>query len=149
MGLGFLRNSGDAEDFTQEVFLKAFRSLESFEGRSSFSTWLYQIAYRTGLNHAGRRKEYASLVDEDSAPATAYRSPEEEAVRASIKDSVRQAARELPERYRICIDLSFFYDRTVKEIERITGIPANTVKSHVLRAKKLLAEKLKGLVDKN
>jgi RNA polymerase sigma-70 factor (ECF subfamily) len=48
----------------------------------------------------------------------------------------------LPEKYRVCVDLYFFYDCSIKEIEVITGFPENTVKSHVYRAKKLLREKL-------
>jgi RNA polymerase sigma-70 factor (ECF subfamily) len=53
---------------------------------------------------------------------------------------------ELPEKYRVCVDLYFFYDRSVREIGEITGFPENTVKSHVYRAKKILREKLSGEV---
>jgi RNA polymerase sigma-70 factor (ECF subfamily) len=49
---------------------------------------------------------------------------------------------ELPERYRVCVDLYFFYDCSIKEIGEITGFPENTIKSHVFRGKKLLREKL-------
>ena len=56
-----------------------------------------------------------------------------------------QAVQELPGKYRICIDLFFFYDRSIKEIGAITGFPENTVKSHVFRAKKLLRERLETL----
>ena len=49
---------------------------------------------------------------------------------------------ELPERYRVCVDMFFFYDRSYQEIETITGFPVNTIKSHVFRAKKILREKL-------
>jgi len=59
--------------------------------------------------------------------------------------AVLESLKELPERYRICIDMFFFYDLTYQEIEVITGFPVNTIKSHVFRAKKLLKEKLEGL----
>jgi RNA polymerase sigma-70 factor (ECF subfamily) len=143
MGISFFRNPDDASDFTQEVFLKAYKSLGSFEGRSRFSTWLYKIAYNTAINEVNRRKEYLSLSDEKAeALPKEGDTPEREALRSAAKEAVQEAIKELPERFRICVDLFFFYDRSYQEIEAITGIPVNTIKSHVFRAKKLLREKL-------
>ena len=67
MGISFFRNNEDASDFTQEVFLKVYRSLSRFEGRSRFSTWLYKIAYNTAVNGVARKKEYRSLAEEEGA----------------------------------------------------------------------------------
>ena len=141
MGKSFFRNDEDASDFTQEVFLKVFRNLARFEGRSRFSTWLYKIAYNTAINGVNRRKEYQSLADEDLC-ASNDDTPDRELIRNAARDAVRISLAELPERYRICIDLFFFYDRSYQEIEAITGFPVNTIKSHVFRAKKILREKL-------
>jgi RNA polymerase sigma-70 factor (ECF subfamily) len=140
MGLSFFHNAEDAADFTQEVFLKTFRSLPRFEGRSRFSTWLYKIAYNTAVNNAARRKEYRSLAEEVYAPEG--ETPERTTLRALAKGAVAEAVTELPGRYRVCVDLFFFYDRSYQEIEAITGFPVNTIKSHVFRAKKLLRAKL-------
>jgi len=143
MGISFFRNREDASDFTQEVFLKAYRSLSRFEGRSRFSTWLYKIAYNTAINEVNRRKEYHSLAEEDAEKIVNYGdTPERAAIRGAIKETVKAALDDLPERFRICVDLFFFYDRSYQEIEAITGFPVNTIKSHVFRAKKLLREKL-------
>jgi len=148
MGISFFRNGDDASDFTQEVFLKAYRSLSRFEGRSRFSTWLYKIAYNTALNEVNRRKEYQSLAEEDSEKLVNHgETPERLALRSAAKEAVRLAVNELPERFRICVDLFFFYDRSYQEIEAITGIPVNTVKSHVFRAKIILREKLELLSE--
>ncbi|MDR2481189.1 MAG: sigma-70 family RNA polymerase sigma factor [Spirochaetaceae bacterium] len=144
MGISFLRNADDAEDFTQEVFLKAFHSLEQFQGKSKFSTWLYRIAYNTAINSVNRRKDYMSLADNDDREGS-FLTPEESSVKSAVRQSVRQAVSELPEKYRICIDLFFFYDCSYEEIEKITGNTVNTVKSHVFRAKKILREKLSDL----
>ena len=145
MGLSFFGNSDDASDFAQEVFLKAYRSLSRFEGRSRFSTWLYKIAYNTALNEVNRRKEYLSLAEEDADKLTNDAdTPESAVLRSAAKEAVRAAIKELPERFRICVDLFFFYDRSYQEIELITGFPVNTIKSHVFRAKKILREKLRG-----
>ncbi|MFP3090517.1 sigma-70 family RNA polymerase sigma factor [Treponema sp. TIM-1] len=140
MGLSFFRNAEDAADFTQEVFLKAYHSLSKFEGRSRFSTWLYKIAYNTALNGISRRKEYQSLAEGEVIPDR-Y-TPEEALLQSAAKEAVIEAVKELPDKYRICVDLFFFYDRSYQEIELITGHPINTIKSHVFRAKKLLRQKL-------
>jgi RNA polymerase sigma-70 factor (ECF subfamily) len=145
MGLSFFRNAEDASDFTQEVFLKVFRNLPNFEGRSRFSTWLYKIAYNTAVNTVTRKKEYHSLAEDD--PVVDGDTPERTMLRSVIKEAVLEAVLKLPERYRICVDLFFFYDRSYQEIEAITGFPVNTIKSHVFRAKKLLREQLKGFVE--
>jgi len=143
MGISFFRNQEDASDFTQEVFLKAYRSLSCFEGRSRFSTWLYKIAYNTAINEVNRRKEYHSLTEEDAERlVNTVDTPERITIRNAAKEAVQEALKDLPERFRICVDLFFFYDRSYQEIEVITGFPVNTIKSHVFRAKKLLRKKL-------
>ncbi|MCL2834190.1 MAG: sigma-70 family RNA polymerase sigma factor [Treponema sp.] len=145
MGIGFFRNAEDASDFTQEVFLKIFRSLQRFEGRSRFSTWLYKIAYNTALNSIRRKNEYRSLAEDDMVPDTD--TPERVMLRKVIREAVLESISDLPERFRVCVDLFFFYDRSYQEIEMITGYPVNTVKSHVFRAKKLLRDKLGALME--
>jgi RNA polymerase sigma-70 factor (ECF subfamily) len=144
MGISFFRNPEDASDFTQEVFLKVYRNLSCFEGRSRFSTWLYKIAYNTAVNGVNRRKEYYSLAENEKDKLVNYENdtPERVFIRNAARDAIQTAVKELPERFRVCVDLFFFYGRSYQEIEMITGFPVNTVKSHVFRAKKLLREKL-------
>jgi RNA polymerase sigma-70 factor (ECF subfamily) len=127
------------------VFLKVYRSLPRFEGRSRFSTWLYTIAYNTAVNEVNRRKEYQSLAENDEV--IDGDTPERKLVRNTLRDAVQEALGELPERYRICVDMYFFYDRSYQEIGAITGFPVNTIKSHVFRAKKLLREKLEEIAE--
>ncbi|MDR2701631.1 MAG: sigma-70 family RNA polymerase sigma factor [Spirochaetaceae bacterium] len=139
MGLSFFHNQEDAADFTQDVFIRSYRSLATFRGQSRFSTWLYRIAYNTAVNSINRRKEYHSLAEE---PVTEDESPELHILRVAAQEAVRSAVAELPEKYRVCVDLYFFYDCSIREIGEITGFPENTIKSHVFRGKKLLREKL-------
>ena len=148
MGLSFFRNEEDASDFTQDVFLKAYRSLSRFEGRSRFSTWLYKIAYNTAINGVDRRKEYQSLAEEGASSLVSnMETPENILLRQTARQAVLEALGDLPERYRVCVDMFFFYDRSYQEIEAITGYPVNTIKSHVFRAKKILREKLEGIME--
>jgi RNA polymerase sigma-70 factor (ECF subfamily) len=146
MGMSFFHNKEDASDFTQEVFLKVFSNLSRFEGRSRFSTWLYKIAYNTAINSVTRMKEYQSLVEDEIASDND--TPEREFFRNLARDAVLEAVIELPNRFRVCVDLFFFYDRSYEEIEIITGYPVNTIKSHVFRAKKILREKLAAYTNK-
>ena len=151
LGLSFFKNKEDAADFTQDVFLKAYSGLSGFQGRSRFSTWLYRIAYNTGINSLNRRQEFASLASETEDTNDDFEPPapdnvEAELLRKHAMEAVREAMKELPERFRICLELYFFYDRSYEEIALITGFPLNTVKSHIFRAKQLLRERLAGTV---
>ena len=141
MGMSFFRNKEDASDFTQEVFLKSFRNLSRFEGRSRFSTWLYKIAYNTAINSVTRKREYHSLTENEAL--SGFDNPESNLLREIARDAVLEAVKTLPERFKLCVDLFFFYDRSYREIEIITGFPVNTIKSHIFRAKRILREKLK------
>jgi RNA polymerase sigma-70 factor (ECF subfamily) len=148
MGLSFFRNVEDAADFVQEVFLKSFRSLAGFQGRSRFSTWLYRIAYNTGVNSLRRRKDYGLPLSQSLGEEAADgETPERLSIRAAVAEAVREAMQDLSEDRRICVDLFFFYGQTYQEIETITGFPVNTIKSHVFRAKKLLREKLAEIAE--
>ena len=145
MGMSFFRNAEDASDFVQEVFFKVYRSLSRFEGRSRFSTWLYKIAYNTAINNIKRSTDYHSLSEADIMSDSD--TPERRVLREALREAVREALMDLPQRFRVCVDLFFFYDCSLKEIEAITGFPVNTVKSHVFRAKKLLRIKLEDIAQ--
>lgn len=141
LGMSFVKNTDDADDFTQDVMLKAYTSLAAFRGDAAFSTWLMRIAYNAGINSVKRKHEYTSIAesfDVEDIQAT----PEEQHLIACLQTSIRHAVALLPERYRICVDLYFFYDMPYADIEKITGLPVNTIKSHIFRAKKILKDTL-------
>lgn len=141
LGYSFFKNGDDAEDFLQDVLVKIYTSLGSFRGESLFSTWLMRVAYNTAVNSIKRRKEYVSLAEDFDIMDT-DENPEEEHLRSCSRDAVRLAMETLPERFRVCVDMYFFYDMPYADISEVTGLPVNTIKSHVFRAKKILREKL-------
>lgn len=141
LGYSFFKNSDDAEDFVQDVLVKVYTSLSSFRGESKFSTWLMRVAYNTGINSKKRTKEYSSLA-EDFEIIDPSENPEEELFKSCSVVAVREAVQTLPERYRICVDMYFFYDMPYADIGEVTGLPVNTIKSHVFRAKKILKQQL-------
>ncbi len=148
LGMSFFKNPADTEDFAQDVFLKAYTKLDSFRGESLFSTWLTRMAYNTAINAVNRRPEYVSIANESLLPDNGL-TPEEKELRLLTMEAVRESLKELPDKYKIVLDLYFFYDNSYTEISEITSLAENTVKSHIFRAKKLLREKIvaKGLVE--
>lgn len=141
LGMSFFKNSADTEDFVQDVFIKVYTKLKDFRSESRFSTWLLRIGYTTAINSIKRRKEYLPLGDETLLWDQDY-TPEEMQMRRLTIEAVRESITELPERFAVCLDMYFFYDMAYGDICEVTGLPLNTVKSHIFRAKKLLKEKL-------
>ena len=142
LGLSFFDNTDDCEDFVQDVMLKAYSALETFRAEAPFATWLMRIAYNTAINSVKKRRRYTSLAD---GTEIEYRgdNPEEKHLNECIILSVREAVNSLPDNYRICIDLYFFYDMSYTDIAAVTELPLNTIKSYIFRAKKILREYLK------
>ena len=146
LGMSFFHNEADVEDFVQEVFIKVYTNLSSFRGESKFSTWITRIAYTTAINTKNRTRVYDSLSDDMQLVAQGS-TPEEKEIQRITKEAVKEAVQELPEKYKFCVDLYFFYDMSYEEIGVITGEPVNTLKSHIFRAKKILKEKLRDFQD--
>ena len=136
----FFRNSEDASDFLQEVFIQAYTKLGTYKQLSPFKFWILKIAYNLGISKARGSKPSVSLTEETIA---CNESPESLLEVSETQALVNKAMNELPEKYRICIEMHFYEDLKYAEISRITGFPINTVKSNVLRAKRLLRDSLK------
>ena len=128
---------GDSElsdDLAQDTFIKAYTNIASFRNLSSFSTWLYRIAY----NYIRSRKETADL---DTKEIDAINSTEQENV--GQKMDVYQSLKMLKEVERTCIMLFYMEDISIDKIAGIVGVPSGTVKSHLSRGKEKLATYLK------
>ncbi len=143
LGIKFFRNGEDARDFTQEVFLKAYERLSTFKGESGFYTWLFRVAYYLGVSWNRKRKPSVSLP-EDFDIHSMEPGPEALHLQKKAVAALERALEELPERYRICLELYFSFGMTYQDISGITDIPLGTVKSHVFRAKNKLREMLSG-----
>jgi RNA polymerase sigma-70 factor, ECF subfamily len=143
IGMRFFKNPDDADDFVQDVFLRAYSELGSFKRKSPFRSWLIRIAYNYGINRVKAGKiDSVAAVDILSDHSI----PEKDAVMNESINLLRDAIAALPEQYRICVDLYFFMGLKYTEIEKITGYPVNTIKSNVFRAKQLLRDQLRGSI---
>ena len=152
LALRFTKSREDAEEIAQDCFVKAYRSLASFQGASKFTTWLYGIVYHTSMTFLRKKRlEVISLDNEDN-----YLQVEDKAsdMKANVVEDKSKAAylekaisMLLPDDSLI---LTLFYkgEQSLEEIAKVTGYEANTVKVKLHRARHRLREKL-GLLLKD
>ncbi|OAV74689.1 Sigma-24 [Bacteroidales bacterium Barb7] len=136
-------NREDAEELTQDVFMKVYRSLPAFKGDSSFPTWLYRIAYNTAISET-RRKKYEFPAIEESLLANIS---EEETDLSEQTDHLEAALALLPLDERAVILLYYMEDKAVEEVSAITGLSASNVKTKLFRIRKKLFVLLKRLEE--
>jgi len=144
-----VRNHHDAEEACQDAFLKAFRSLDSFDTQYRFSTWLFTIAYRVCLNAIRRRKDLSGDVDfttmpVEAAPVDSDSAQSEEARR--LKGLVWEAVDRLSTPQRATVVLFYRQQLGCGDIADILGLPVATVKSHLHRARARLKDILEPVV---
>lgn len=150
--LALTRNSAEAEDVTQETFLRAYEHLDQFRGEARFRTWLTQIAVNAARMR--QRHEHASLwesldepvrTEEGALPrefADGRETPEQALVRREIRQQVRQAVRRLPSAYREVLVLRDLQLLSTEETAAALGISLANVKTRLLRARLMLRERL-------
>ena len=138
----------DAEDVVQTAFVKAYRSLPSFRGNSSFYTWLYRITVNVALNHLKRRRrrEADSLDDPDRGlerdPAylelASSDDPGRDAHRTELREKLNAALAQLSEKHRTVVVLHDIEGLPHEEIARMTGASIGTVRSRLFYARQML-----------
>jgi RNA polymerase sigma-70 factor, ECF subfamily len=132
------------EDLAQDVFLRAIRALPHFDrhGTARPSTWLLTIATHAAADARKRKRELLTFSgDDDEGPADS-KTPETESVRNEIARAVMRAASKLPGDLRDAFILAEFHDLTMQEVANICGVPINTMKARVLRARARMRELL-------
>ena len=138
--LRMLRNSHDAEDVTQDTFVKAWRHLGSFRPRNSFSTWLFTIARRTALNHLRGQRPTEELSEQDEPM---LENPRDAAADREQAESIWRLARRLkPDQYEV-LWLCYGEGFSVIEIARIMNTNSLRVRVLLHRARRRMAEWLK------
>lgn len=148
--MGFLHNKDDADDLTQDIFIRAYSFLGSFKGESGFSTWLYRISINACLNRTRKgRFNYFSIVSgsdnnsgEVQVPVPEQELPDNVLIKKEQKEIFQKALGELSENLRTAIVLSKYDDLSQKEIAAIMNISESAVEALLHRAKLKLREKL-------
>jgi RNA polymerase sigma-70 factor (ECF subfamily) len=138
-----LRNAAEAEDAGQEIFLRAYTKLATYDRQRKFSTWLLTIASNYCIDLLRRRR--ATFVDIDDVafalPSEAA-GPERSAIDQEQREAVARAVGRLPDTYRLITVLRYYHDLSYEEIEQITGLSEATVKTRLFRARRQLEELL-------
>jgi len=149
----------EAEDLTQDVFLKVIQALPGFRGQSSLSTWIYRIATNAAWDRlrrpagqrtaaSGPREDADAGADaEDALMGEAAPSAEQQLIRVEMRGCIMEFVEKLPENYRTVIVLSELEDLRNSEIAEILGVTLDTVKIRLHRARARLKEELRGHCD--
>jgi RNA polymerase sigma-70 factor (ECF subfamily) len=155
VALRLLRDQGEAEDLTQEVFLALFDHLPDFRGDSRLSTWVYRITKNRALNRLKflKRRRHGShadvddpvialaIVDPDTAVG-AEKDPTRRLHAADLGQALEEHVRNLPDEQRLLVVLRDVEGLSYEEVVEITGLPLGTVKSRLHRARAELAQRL-------
>jgi len=143
---GVLGNAEEAQDMAQEVYLRVWRALPSFRGEAAFGTWLYRITVNACLN---RRRQLRTLLNrlEDDDILEQLPAPGFDPLAATL-DHERQAylwslVEALPPNHRLVITLFYHQQLSYAEIAEVLLLPLGTVKAHLNRARRALAERLR------
>lgn len=152
-----VRDPAEAEDVTQEAFIKAYRALPGFRGESAFYTWLYRIGVNAAKNWLvanGRRAPTSTGLDNEEAEDYGESdllqdvdTPERLLMSKQIGDTVNAAMERLPEELRTAITLREVDGLSYEEIAQVMDCPIGTVRSRIFRAREAIAEKLRPLLD--
>ena len=135
-----LHERGEAEDLAQETFMRAYDRLHTFDLEREFGPWIRRVAANLCLNHLESQKVTAPLDDERDADES--QRPEKQVEVNERSAQIRKALLSLPPQYRAVIELRHYQELSYDEIAAELNIPLSDVKSHLFRARKILAEKL-------
>src|SRR5665647_1045831 len=153
----FVRDPAEAEDVTQDAFIKAYRALPGFRGESAFYTWLYRIGINTAKNHLLANKRRAptstpfdaeeSESFEEASLLREVNTPENELMSKQIVGVVQASLQQLPEDLRSALTLREIEGLSYEEIAIVMDCPIGTVRSRIFRAREAVAENLRPLLE--
>jgi RNA polymerase sigma-70 factor (ECF subfamily) len=141
-------NREDAEDITQEVFIKVFKSLSQFKEESEFSTWLYRVAYNTTISELRKRKLNFTSIEEELYNVDETFIDETETDVAEIKlQHLDCALKKLPPNEIFLVTLYYLEDQSIENISKISNLSVSNVKVKLHRIRKKLVVELNQLMQ--
>lgn len=140
-----IQRQDDLEDVCQDVFLKVYQNLNKYRNECKLSTWIATIAYNTSINYLRKYKD--QRADRFSEPVGSFEGEVYE--KNDLYRYIREQIDLLPVQYRTVLTLFHLEEFSYQEIVQITQMPEGTVKNYLFRAKALLKEKLKFVMDEN
>ena len=153
----------EAQDLTQDTFLKAFRNIKRFKGNASFYTWLYRIVINTCLDARRRRRRWKEIFFpwrlerpkeetctsslEDYPDPDKNANPLSMAGKRQLEQDLKKVMNTLSERQRDIFQLKIFHEMSIPEIAQMMNLAEGTVKTHLFRATQVIQKKLKRWTD--
>jgi RNA polymerase sigma-70 factor (ECF subfamily) len=135
----------DAEEATQDAFIKAYHHLKGFNRQSKFSTWLYRIVFNTAISY--KRKHRYQFQDIETAVIKHHYDDDGELERNDKKRYLDLAMSKLSHADRTALTLFYLQEFSLEEIAEITGMQANTAKVRIHRARQRLAQELTAILN--
>lgn len=143
LGLRMLKNREEAEEVSQDTFIKVFKSLDKFRGKSKLSTWIYRVAYNTCLDRLKKNKEANNTVPIDAYTEYQVKTIDNalDAIEAQEqKQVIQDCIQMLSSADSFLLTLFYFEELSLDEISKIVNLQANNVKVKLYRARKNLAK---------
>ncbi|MFO8001848.1 MAG: RNA polymerase sigma factor [Marinilabilia sp.] len=143
--MGFLHNADDAEDLTQEIFIKAWHALRSFNRKSAFSTWLYRISVNKAINQTRKNKLKALAGINDEVNNTRdNESADDTITRKEQKEEIKNAINKLNNKQKKAFVLFYYQELSMKEVADVLKMSKKAAESLVFRARQNLQKELSG-----
>jgi RNA polymerase sigma-70 factor, ECF subfamily len=158
LAMRHMKNREDAEEVTQDVLIKVYRKIDAFRGDSALSSWIYRITFNTAMSRlrsdrleriAARERDRVEAADRASGERTAPRAvadwsnlPDDQLLRAQLRDAVAAAIAELPEIYREPVVLRDIQGLSTEEASSRLRVKDQTLKSRLHRGRLMLRERL-------
>lgn len=138
--MGFLHNADDAEDLTQEIFVKAWNALNSFDGRAAFSTWLYRIAVNKAINQTRRNKlrSFTGINDEVTESGYSDDDAEGNLMRSEQREQIKSAVNRLKTKQKKAFVLFYYQELSLIEVADVLEMSPKATESLIFRARKKL-----------
>ncbi|MCI5082510.1 MAG: sigma-70 family RNA polymerase sigma factor [Saprospiraceae bacterium] len=146
-----LSSREEAEEAAQDTFLKVYKTLSSFEGKSKFSTWLYSIAYRTAIDLARKKKLPIDSIDNDDhylqIKDSAKARPDDILQQQDLQTTLQMVIERLKPIDATLITLFYLHEKSIKEIVEITGLSKSNVKTKLHRLRETMRTELADLLQ--
>ena len=157
VALGVVKRPEDAMDVVQDAFIKVHKHLGTFQGASSFYTWLYRIVMNLGIDHVRKKRKIVEWGDDvpiehaagdrTLVPKVPDANPSQSVVRRELSEKIRQALDTLPEYHRAVILLREVEGMSYEEIAEVLNVPKGTIMSRLFHARRKMQDQLQPYLE--
>lgn len=144
-------NREDAQDMTQETFLRAFLNIHQYRGEARFSTWLYRVAYNIGMDIKRKQKRSSIVETPLKEPGVHFPDIPQRSFEGYTgeREAIEKALQTLSDSQRVAITLNYFHGFRMREIGEVLGCSEATVRTHIFRGLRRLRRELRDYSPEN